>query len=373
MDGVIETFGRHRLLSFDRDPDTREPTVEIAHEALLREWARLRGWIDEAREDPSGSRLGSPRRRMNGSGLDGIRVSCCREFGSPGERRKRPRATRFGSRFRARVFLHASSAHRDAEAAAERVRHQRELTLERRARTRLRGLVAVFAVGLLVAAGVTTVAITRAREAEHRRDEASVLGLTGTSLSNVRTEPGLSLLLALQAVNLSWSLDEPVPAKTVEALHWAIQALRIQYPVADGPIASVAGPLGYRGLYDMPVADLANLGLAHTDRTLTRNACLLFFGVPTCPVLPSRFPADLSSEPLVEGDTTGSELVPTNVTVGQVDDAGTKRELSRWSLHTGIGIDFTGGHGCGFDPRIPRTSSSCRFQAACASLHGKAS
>ena len=35
MDAVIETFGRHRLLSFDRDPDTREPTVEIAHEALL--------------------------------------------------------------------------------------------------------------------------------------------------------------------------------------------------------------------------------------------------------------------------------------------------------------------------------------------------
>ena len=51
MDAVIETFGRHRLLSFDRDPDTREPTVEIAHEALLREWARLRGWIDDERED----------------------------------------------------------------------------------------------------------------------------------------------------------------------------------------------------------------------------------------------------------------------------------------------------------------------------------
>ena len=30
MDGIIETYGRHRLLSFDRDPDTREPTVEIA-------------------------------------------------------------------------------------------------------------------------------------------------------------------------------------------------------------------------------------------------------------------------------------------------------------------------------------------------------
>ena len=39
------------LLSFDRDPDTREPTVEIAHEAFLREWARLRGWIEASRDD----------------------------------------------------------------------------------------------------------------------------------------------------------------------------------------------------------------------------------------------------------------------------------------------------------------------------------
>src|SRR5205085_2317845 len=41
VDAVIETFGRHRLLSFDRDPSSREPTVEIAHEALLRAWERL--------------------------------------------------------------------------------------------------------------------------------------------------------------------------------------------------------------------------------------------------------------------------------------------------------------------------------------------
>ena len=45
---VLDTFGRHRLLSFDRDPITRSPTVEISHEALLTEWIRLRDWIDGA-------------------------------------------------------------------------------------------------------------------------------------------------------------------------------------------------------------------------------------------------------------------------------------------------------------------------------------
>ena len=48
---VIDAFGGARLLSFDRDPVTREPTVEVAHEALLQEWRRLREWLDESRAD----------------------------------------------------------------------------------------------------------------------------------------------------------------------------------------------------------------------------------------------------------------------------------------------------------------------------------
>jgi WD40 repeat protein/serine/threonine protein kinase/DNA-binding XRE family transcriptional regulator len=49
-EAVLATFGRERLLTFDRDPITRVPTVEVAHEALLRTWARLRGWLTSARE-----------------------------------------------------------------------------------------------------------------------------------------------------------------------------------------------------------------------------------------------------------------------------------------------------------------------------------
>ncbi len=47
---VIETCGTARLLSFDRDQATREPTVEVAHEALIREWGRLRSWLDDDRD-----------------------------------------------------------------------------------------------------------------------------------------------------------------------------------------------------------------------------------------------------------------------------------------------------------------------------------
>ena len=51
LDVVLREYGRHRLLTFDRDAATRTPTVEVAHEALLGEWARLTDWIDDARDD----------------------------------------------------------------------------------------------------------------------------------------------------------------------------------------------------------------------------------------------------------------------------------------------------------------------------------
>ena len=50
VDTVIDRWADARLLTLDRDPRSRVPTVEIAHEALLREWPRLGGWIEEDRE-----------------------------------------------------------------------------------------------------------------------------------------------------------------------------------------------------------------------------------------------------------------------------------------------------------------------------------
>jgi DNA-binding SARP family transcriptional activator/energy-coupling factor transporter ATP-binding protein EcfA2 len=54
---IIDSFGRARLLTFDRDLATRRSTVEVAHEALLREWGRLRRWLDESRADIRMQRL----------------------------------------------------------------------------------------------------------------------------------------------------------------------------------------------------------------------------------------------------------------------------------------------------------------------------
>jgi WD40 repeat protein len=51
LDRVLDDYGSHRLLTFDRDPETRAPTVEVAHEALLTKWDRLRYWVDQRRDD----------------------------------------------------------------------------------------------------------------------------------------------------------------------------------------------------------------------------------------------------------------------------------------------------------------------------------
>src|SRR5690606_31705182 len=44
LDAVLDALIGERLLLVDRDPVTRSPTVEVAHEALLRDWPRLRNW-----------------------------------------------------------------------------------------------------------------------------------------------------------------------------------------------------------------------------------------------------------------------------------------------------------------------------------------
>ena len=47
----IEAFGKYRLLTFDLDPVSKGPTVEVAHEALIRTWGKLREWLDASRAD----------------------------------------------------------------------------------------------------------------------------------------------------------------------------------------------------------------------------------------------------------------------------------------------------------------------------------
>lgn len=48
---LVDAFVDARLLVTDYDPETEQMTVEVAHEAILREWKRLSDWVDASQED----------------------------------------------------------------------------------------------------------------------------------------------------------------------------------------------------------------------------------------------------------------------------------------------------------------------------------
>ena len=90
MDAADRHVRSRRLLSFDRDPATREPTVEVAHEALLSAWGRLRGWIETAREDVRTARRLAAGGRRVGRSRAATRASCSAAPASLASRPGRP-------------------------------------------------------------------------------------------------------------------------------------------------------------------------------------------------------------------------------------------------------------------------------------------
>ncbi len=343
---VIDVFGGDRLLAFDRDAATREPTVELAHEALIRVWGRLRGWVDESRED---LRIHS---RLTASADEWMAADREPSFLLGGERLERVAAwagqTHLALDPKEREFVSRSVERRQAEIDAERAREDRERALERRSVRRLRGLVAALAAAALIASGLTIVAANRSRESDRSRNDATVAALTEASLSHLASDPRRSLALALHAVNLVASIHEPVPASTVEALHWAMQEANIEYPVRDGPAAIVAGPEGSRGVFPLPVSGLANTVLSEGIPQLDGSDCQLFFGSATCPALPVAFPSDLAAEPVrsLAPSDPARPLAGTQVTFfGGYDQDWIDRfrkELAPFTKRTGIEVRLVG-------------------------------
>ena len=158
LSDVLTAFGRHRLLTFDRDDLSGQATVELAHEALLTEWERLAGWIDRHR---------SALRRRDAllaavdewelSGRDaeyllaGSRLAELEEWSREGS---------LPLTEGEREFLAAGVERRQAQESAEVAREADHLRLARSARMRLIGLasaaVAVLVLGGAVVYGIVT-------------------------------------------------------------------------------------------------------------------------------------------------------------------------------------------------------------------------
>ncbi len=237
---VIEAYGRARLLSFDRDPLTRNPTIEVAHEALLREWSRLREWLTESRADVR------TQRQLNHAVQEWNTAQRDASFLMAGSRLEQFEGwaanTTIALTQAERTFLSASIAERDRRELEEQARQGRELQAaqklaetENRAANQLRRR-AVFLAGALGFAIVAAIfagifgqrAVQERKIAEQQALLASVRELSSEANLNLDIDPERSILIALQAVNRTYVIDQPVLPEAEDALHRAVQASRVE-------------------------------------------------------------------------------------------------------------------------------------------------
>jgi WD40 repeat protein len=277
LDKVIDTFATQRLFSLDHDPATRTPTVELAHEAILHEWARLRRWLEDARDD---IRI---QRQLTALTADWLKAD------------RDPSFTLRGSRLETfetwsadkdllltpdeQSYLRASIAVREEEMAEELARKEHEARLERRSRNFLRGLVGVFAIATVISIVFLTIARNAQESAEMEADsratqqviaqdeayaratqqslaetesmrasnearQSFARELAASALDVLDLDPQLSVLLALQAVETTYNMDRSVLQEAENALHHAVKGtanrLLMAFPSSDPYLWKVA-------------------------------------------------------------------------------------------------------------------------------------
>jgi energy-coupling factor transporter ATP-binding protein EcfA2 len=210
MEEIIDQFAAYRLLSLDHDPETRQPTVEVAHEAILREWDRLRQWLNESRDDIRQERAVSraadewnQHQRDISFLLRGTRLEQVEKWLETSNLIQTPLE---------QEFIAQSLQYRQKEQQTELARQERENRLEQRSQSFLRGLVAVFALATMIAGGFGLIALnSRNAEAEARQDaeiaefealrQASI-GLAALAFDATQNsvDPETGVLLALETV-----------------------------------------------------------------------------------------------------------------------------------------------------------------------------
>lgn len=238
---VLHILADARLIILDED------NVEVAHEALIREWPTLRRWLDE---DQAGLRL---HRHLTESALAWDQMG--REAGELYRGPRLAQALEWSETHATalnpmeRAFLQASREWAEQQADEREAQRRRELhaaqraaqaekqraEVQARAAQQLRRR-AVYLAGALILTGLMAVAALllagQARRAADTAQRESRIAfareLVAASVSNLHVDPERSILLALEAVSVTQSAGIPVLPEIEDALHRAVQASRVQ-------------------------------------------------------------------------------------------------------------------------------------------------
>ena len=228
VDRLLDTFGAGRLLTFDHDPDTREPTVEVAHEALIQQWPRFQQWVREAgdglrvqQQIAAAAATWDEQGRDDTDLVRGLRLESALELAE---------STPDAYDRLEREFVAASDRLRTAEADAERAQAEHD----RRANRRLKGLLAGVALLLVVALVVGFFAVGQRNDARNANTEAELAKLVSDSAAATADDPELAILLALEAHRRS-----PEPA-TEQAVLNALGRSELSNRIATFPAFDIA-------------------------------------------------------------------------------------------------------------------------------------
>lgn len=246
---ALDAFGSSRLLAFDRDAASRGPTVEVSHEALLREWPLLRGWLRESRGEV---RL---QRQLSLFATEWTTANRDPSFLLTGARLTQFEAWRANATVALtadeRALIDASLAERERRAAAEAERVARELALQRRARRILQALLVVFLSAAVIAGGLAWWANV---ERTNAQTQAAILLAQQAENEVENGNPDRAVLLALEALT-----RYPYTAQAEHALGQAVTLGRAERFLAGH--TSTVGGVAWS-------ADGARVATASTDHTV---------------------------------------------------------------------------------------------------------
>ena len=321
MEDLIDYLAQERFLALDNDPATRAPMVEVAHEAILREWERLRGWIDKSRTE---LRL---HRQLIGWVSDWQHADQESSYLLRGARLEQfedwSKTTTVALTPTEKHFLEKSTQARIEFEAGENARQQRENELEKRSQKRTRYLNGALIVLLISAILFSFFALDREQKtrdalsmAEREADINQSLVFSNDAIEAYqRGETDLALLIALEAVDL----DDP-PQESIRAL------------------GEVARGIGTRAILKGHTNEVRAIAISQDNHFVASGSCANLVG-DTCQegaviLWDLRQATDIwqLNDSLHDGWITGLDFSPTGDYLVVSSDDGT---VAMWDVETG--------------------------------------
>lgn len=278
---VIKVLADARLIT------TSENSAEVAHEALIREWPTLRGWLEDNREGlrlhrhmTEAAQEWAARDLDSGVLYRGARLEQAKEWAASHPDEMNAIETE---------FLKASLALAESELKERESQRQRELQAaqnlaeaeRRRAQEQAKAAAQLrkrsfFLAGAFIIAAI--MALTAGFLGWQSRFYSRLMAareLAATSISNLDQDPELSLLLALQAAADTYPRDGTVLQEVEDALHRSLQAHRLLLTLPhggafalspDGSQIATGGEDGQVKIWQADTGSPVSAFTAHTSR-----------------------------------------------------------------------------------------------------------